>query len=129
MFPKRWFVLVLVATATISSLLSWMAFHPESSGSISGNPVIVGFILILGIAPIYPLYLQLRKRSALHAVFILLVIAVLISALVYMIAAWILHIDSPWVSVVSELNTALVLAACALGIWNGLVKRKSISDN
>jgi membrane protein YdbS with pleckstrin-like domain len=129
MFLKRWFVLVLVAAATISSLLSWMAFHPESSDSISGNPVIVAFILILGIAPIYPLYLQLRKRSALDAVFILLVIAVLISALVYMIAAWIFHLDSPWVSVVSELNTALLLAACALGIWNGLVKRKSITDN
>ena len=55
-----------------------MAFHSESSRGISRNPVIAGFILILGIAPIYPLYLQLRKWSALHAVFLVLVIAVLI---------------------------------------------------
>lgn len=129
MLHKRRFVLILVAAVMISSLLSWMAFHPESSRGVSGNPVIVGFILILGIAPIYPLYLQLRKRSALHAVFLVLVIAVLISAVVYMIAAWILHMDSSWVSVVSELNTALLLAACGLGIWNGLVKKKSTTDN
>jgi hypothetical protein len=125
MSHKSRFILVLVAAAIISSLLSWMAFHPAG---ISGNPVIIGFILVLGIVPIYPLYLQLRKRSVLHAVFTMLVIAVLISGVVYMIAAWIVHVDSPWVSVVSKLNSALILAACALGIWNALVKRKSITD-
>jgi len=50
-----------------------------------------------------------------------LVIGVLISAVVYMIASWIFHIDSPWVSSVSRLNTALILAACALGIGKAFV--------
>ena len=75
------------------------------------------------------MYLQVRKRSALHAVFTALVIGVLISAVVYMIASWIFHVDSPWVSLVFKLNNALILAACALAIWRALVKRKSITDN
>ncbi|MFZ3275923.1 MAG: hypothetical protein WA182_03385 [Candidatus Sulfotelmatobacter sp.] len=125
MSHKNRFILVLVAAAIISLLLSWMAFHPAG---IPSNPVIVGFVLILGVAPIYPLYLQLRKRSALHAVFIMLVIAVGISGVVYMVSAWVFHIDSPWVSVVSKLNRALILAACVLGIWNAIAKRKSTTD-
>jgi hypothetical protein len=74
------------------------------------------------------LYLQVRKRSALHAVFTVMVVAVCVSAVVYVAASWIFHIDSPWVSFVSKMNTALLLAACATGIWNGFVKSKSITD-
>src|SRR5580698_9816008 len=114
MSHKSRFILILVAAVIISLLLSWMVFHPGTWAGVTGNPVIIGFILILGIAPIYPLYLQLRKRHALHAVFTALVVALLMSSLVYMILAWILHIDSPWVSLISKLNTALMLAGCAL---------------
>jgi hypothetical protein len=129
MSHKSRFALIMITAVIFSSLLSWMSFHPHSSAAVSGNPVIISFILIFSIAPIYPLYLQLRKRSALHTVFTVLVIAVLISAVVYVIASLIFHIDSPWVSLVSRLNTALILAACALAIWNALVKRRSITDN
>ena len=128
MSHKSRFVLLLVAAVIISSLLSWLAFHPRVTAVFSGNAVIITFILIVGIAPIYPLYLQVRKRSGLNAVFTVLVIAVSVSAVVYVVASWIFHIDSPWVSFVSKMNTVLLLAACAMGIWNGLVKSKSITD-
>jgi hypothetical protein len=125
---KSRFVLLLVAAVIVLSLLQWAAFHRQSFAVFSGNPIVISFILMLGIAPIYPLYLQLRKRSGLHAVFTVLVIAVQISAVVYIIASWIFHIDSLWVSLVSKLTTALILAAGALGICKALVKRKS-TDN
>jgi hypothetical protein len=128
MSQKSRFVLLSVAAVIISLLLSWLAFHPRVSAVFSVNAVIITFVLIVGIAPIYPLYLQVRKRSALHAVFILLVIGVSVSAVVYIVASWIFHIDSPWVSFVSNINIVLLLAACAMGIWNGLVKSKSITD-
>ena len=123
MSNKTRMAIILLVAATFSSMLVWMAFYPTASASLWRNPLLVGVILALCAAPIYPLYRQLSKRAPSSAVAILLLIGALVSGLMYGVADLVLHFEVPWVSRISELTTGLVLASCVMFIWNGFVNR------
>jgi hypothetical protein len=122
MSAKTRLILVLAATVTTYSLLTWFAFSSHSWRGPTAN--VTFFILfILGVAPIYPLLRSLRKRPLLSALAILLVIAAGICGLVSLAGSLILHLDTGWIYMVSSLSKGLLIASCVLLIWNGFVRR------
>lgn len=122
MSAKTRLILVLAATVTAYSLLTWFAFSSHAWRGRNAN--VTFFILfILGVAPIYPLFKSLRKRSLLSALAILLVIAAVICGLASLTGSLILHLDTGWVYVASSLSDGLLIASCVLFIWNGFVQR------
>jgi hypothetical protein len=123
MSNKSRLAIILLGVVIFSSVLVWMAFHPTGSASLWSNPLIVGAILVLCAAPIYPLYRQLSKRAPSSALAILLLIGALASGLMYGVADLVLHLEGPWVSRISALTTGLLLASCVMFIWNGFVNR------
>ncbi len=115
--------IVLILAVAFSLVLIWMAFNQQAASSFWGNPLAIGAILILCVAPIYPLYRTLKRRSAISAVAILLLIGALISGLVYLIGTLVLHLEGTWVTVASTSCTGMILASCVLLIWNGFVRK------
>ena len=123
MSNKSRMAIILLVAVIFSSVLVWMIFHPTGSASLWRNPLVVGVILALCAAPIYPLYRQLSKRAPSSAITILLLIGALASGLMYGMADLVLHLEGRWVSRISELTTGLILASCVMFIWNGFVNR------
>src|SRR5271168_3998957 len=119
MSQKSRMALVLVSMVAFSSALVWSAFHP--SPGLWRNTLVVITILILGVAPIYPLYRQLSKRAPSSALAILFLIGAIVSGLVYCLADLVLGLDAAWVFVLSDLSRGLILASCVLFIWSGFV--------
>jgi hypothetical protein len=116
--------LVLVLAIAFSLVLVWMVFHKQAAQSLWENPLAIGAILILCVAPIYPLYRTLRRRTATSAVATLLLMGALISGLAYLIGSLILRLDTTWVNAAYTLSTGMVIASCVLFIWNGFVRKK-----
>ena len=123
MSSKQRFVGIVLLAAAFSSVLGWMAFHAKRFTVVWSNPIIILMIVILGVAPIYPLCRTLSKRTRLSALAILLLIAGVLSGLVYLVGSLVLHIDTAWVLAASELSEGLIIASCVLVIWNGLVRK------
>jgi hypothetical protein len=116
-------ILVLVLVCAFSLLLVRMAIHSQAHASIWDSPLVIAAILGFGIAPVYPLYRSLKKRPPGSAVPVLLLIAALISGIVWFIGNRIIHIDATWVSVTWVLFRCLFVASCLGFIWNGFVQR------
>lgn len=122
MLHKSRVTLILVLMVAFSTILVWIGFHPYPG--LWGSPLFVGTILVLGLAPIYPLYRQISKRAPSSALAIMLLIGALVSGLVYCVAALILRLNANWVVLLSELIRGLILASCALFVWNAFVSRR-----
>jgi hypothetical protein len=124
MSHKSRMALVLGLVAVFSSILVWIAFHP--SPDRWGSPLIVGTILVFGLAPIYPLYRQVRKRTFSSALAILLLIGGIVSGLAWWVADLALRLDTTWVAALWELSRGLILVSCVLFIWNGFASRREL---
>lgn len=113
-------ILVLSAAVACYLLLMLFAFSVSSWNDTIAKKVILA-LLVLGIAPIYPLFRMLGKRPRLSAIAILLVIAAVICGLASLTGSVFFHVDKGWVSVTSTLSQGLFLSSCLLFIWNGFV--------
>jgi len=117
-------ILVVAIVAGIYLLLTLIVFHPHASTAIWRNNLVMAAVVILGIAPIYPLYRIMRKRERISALAILLLMCALIAGLVYLTGSLILGVDTAWTSRASVLSECLIVASCLLFIWNGFMRSK-----
>lgn len=116
-------ILVLVITAGIFLLLTFLEFHPHLSALLWRNDLIVAAAFLLGIPPIYPLYRSMRKRERVDALAILLLLCAIISGLIYLTGTLVLGVDAVWTSTVYVLSECLFIASCLLFVWNGFIRK------
>ena len=116
-------ILVVAIAAGFYLLLTAIAFHPHSPTVLSRNDLIMVAVLILGIAPIYPLYRIMRNRERVSALAILLLMCALVAGAVYLTGSLILGVDTAWTSTASVLSECLIVASCFLFIWNGFMRK------
>jgi len=116
-------LILVFAIAAGLYLLMFIAFRPHSSTALSRNELIIVAILILGIAPIYPLYRIMRKRKPVSALAILLLICALVAGLVYVTGSLLLGVETTWTSTASVLSECLIVASSLLFIWNGFMRK------
>lgn len=123
MLSRNRLIVILSAIVVFSSLLAWVAFHPHVSVKFFDNRLTITILLILGIAPIYPLIRTLKKRSHLSALAIVFLVLGVLLGLSYLAGDLILHINAKWVFTISILSNVLIIAGCLLLLLNGFVRR------
>jgi MFS-type transporter involved in bile tolerance (Atg22 family) len=121
---KTKLILVVGAAVAFNLLLGAIAFHPQSLDNFGKSPIVIVAIAVLSIAPIYPLSRTLKQRDRFSALAIMFLICGLLTGLVYFVGSATLPGNAPWVSVVAMLSRSLILASCALFIWNGFVRKR-----
>jgi hypothetical protein len=122
MSNKTRMAVVIAGMTAVSSLLVWFAFHPRISVVFFENPLIIAMLLILGIAPVYPLFKTLQKRPPISAVAIVLLILGVLFAILYFVGSLVFHTGASWVSIVSVLSDALIIASCCLLVLNAVLR-------
>lgn len=123
MSAKTRLILITAAAVTFYSLLTWFLISSNSRRGHNGY-LIFFIILILFVAPIYPLVVKgLRKRPLLFALGILLVVASGACGFAGITGGVVLHLAAGWVDVAADLSMGLAVASCMLFIWNAFVQR------
>ena len=117
-------ILVVAAAVAFYLFLGAIAFHPQLLNNFEKSPIVIVGVAVLSIAPIYPLYRTLKHRDRFSALAITFLICGLLTGLVYFVGSAILPENTPWVSVVAVLSRSLILASCALFVWNGFVRKR-----
>jgi len=123
--PKQMrLVLILFLAIVCFSPPVWMLFHPSSAAGLGKSLLLASIFLVLCVAPVYPLYLQLRRRPQ-SAPPMLLLIGALACAMAYGIVEFVLHLDTPFADWVADLGTVLIIASCLLFIWQAVRERRN----
>jgi uncharacterized protein involved in response to NO len=121
---KTKLILVLTVATTFYLFLAAIAFRSQSLDHFWKSPSVIVVILILSVAPIYPLYRVLKQRDRFSALAMMLLICALLCGLLYFAGSLILPANALGLSVAAMLIKILIPTACVLFIWNGFMRRK-----
>jgi hypothetical protein len=102
-----------------------MVFHAHATQTLTGNKLFVSVVLVFCLTPIYPLYLRARRHSR-SALAPLALIGAMICVFISVAASYVFHVTAPWVTLVSDLRSVLIVLACILFIWNGFARKSKI---
>ena len=97
------------------AVLAWFSISSQHLGQ---NTPLLMVLALAGVAPLYPLY-RLAKRWPSLLVGITLVAAVGPIASAYIVAHYLLGVNSVWLERISDLNEWLLISACILLAWGG----------
>ncbi len=116
--------LLLVVAVLVFSVPIWLVFHQSVTGTLSQHRLFVVVVLVFCITPLYPLY----RRAKMHpkaAVAPILLTGALVCIAISAVANFVFHLNAPWVGIVDDLRTGLLLSACLLFVWNGIARRSN----
>lgn len=119
MLRKKPLALILFLSMVCLLLPLWMVFHASSTSGLTKSFSLVLVFLFFCATPMYPMYLQIKRRPQ-YTLPILLLIAALACAMAYGFVQFVLHLDSHFADWIANVFRVLIVATCLLFMWKGL---------
>ena len=115
-------VVVLIAPIAWGSVLAWFSFHPIRSQHFEQNTPVLLMLALAGVAPLYPLC-RLAKRwpRLLGGIVVVAIVGVITS--VYIVAHYLVGLNSVWLDRIPDLDEGLMILASVLLVWGGAKAR------
>ena len=118
---KNRFLIVAIVLVWFS-VLAWFSFHHISGQRFERNASLLLMLALAGVAPLYPLYRLAKRWPSLLGGIVLTAVGCVIAS-VYIVAHYLLGLNSVWLERISDLNEGLLILTSTLLVWGACRNR------